>query len=57
MGAAAKVPVGHLSYESTIHGSMGRYIPERYRIPLVTWELTGRSMTTNVLAGLRAGLR
>ena len=57
MATAAKVPLGHLSYQASIHGSMGRYIPERYRIPIITWELTSRTMTANVLAGLIAGYR
>jgi hypothetical protein len=38
-------------------GSMGTYVPQRHHIPIVTWELSRRSLTTRVRAGLLAALR
>lgn len=39
------------------HGSMGTYVPQRHHIPIVTWELSRRSLTPRVRAGLLAALR
>lgn len=39
------------------HGSMGTYVPQRQRIPIVTWELSRRTLTLRVRAGILAALR
>jgi murein peptide amidase A len=39
------------------YGSMGSYVPPRYGIPIITWELTKPQMDAPVLAGLLAALR
>jgi hypothetical protein len=36
---------------------MGRYVPERYVIPIITIELERRAMSPRILAGLLAALR
>jgi predicted deacylase len=52
MSALCGLPLGRLWYDPYITGSLGRYVPEKYGIPLVTVELRSRSMG----AGLRAAL-
>jgi hypothetical protein len=39
------------------HGSMGSFVPEKHRIPIVTWELSSRVLTSRVRAGMLAALR
>jgi murein peptide amidase A len=39
------------------HGSMGSYIPEKYRTPIITWELSSRTLTSRVKAGLLAATK
>jgi murein peptide amidase A len=51
---ASRVPVHRLN---AYHGSMGSFIPETYRIPIITWELSSRKLTTRVRAGMLAALR
>jgi predicted deacylase len=38
-------------------GSMGTYVPQRHRIPIITWELSRRSLTSRVRAGMLAAVR
>ena len=38
-------------------GSMGSYVPEKYRIPIITWELSSRALTRHVRSGLLSALR
>lgn len=39
------------------HGSMGSYVPERYHVGIVTWELARPTMNSRVRTGLLAALR
>ena len=52
MSALCGLPVGQLSYDPYITGSLGGYVPERYHKPVVTVELR----STRLTAGLRAAL-
>jgi predicted deacylase len=52
MSKLCGLPVGRLSYDPYITGSLGQYVPARYHIPIVTVEL--RSATLS--GGLRAAL-
>lgn len=52
MSAESGLPVAHLGYQAYIHGSVGRYVPERHGIPVITIELRDTSLT----AGLRRAL-
>ena len=38
-------------------GSMGSYVPEKYHVPIITWELSSRVLTRRVRAGLLVALR
>lgn len=38
-------------------GSMGSYVPEKFGITLLTWELSSTKLTTNVRSGLLAWVR
>ena len=40
MSALSGLPVSKLWYDPYITGSLGRFVPERYRIPIITVELT-----------------
>lgn len=57
MAKAAHTTAGKISYQASIHGSMGRYVPEKYKVPLITWELASPTMDGRVAAGLCAALR
>ena len=39
MSALCGLPLGKLWYDPYITGSLGRYVPERYGIPIITVEL------------------
>jgi predicted deacylase len=39
MSRLCGLPVGHLSYQASITGSLGEYVPARYEIPIITVEL------------------
>ena len=52
MSALCGLPVGQLSYDPYITGSLGSYVPEHYHEPVVTVELR----STRLTAGLRAAL-
>jgi len=54
---AAKMPVVHLASYQVFRGSMGSYVPQRYRTPIITWELASRTMSSRILAGINAGIR
>jgi protein MpaA len=51
------LPVKKLGPASAYAGSLGTYVPERYGIPVLTFELTSRQMSPRVLAGLLASVR
>jgi protein MpaA len=57
MAAAAHTRAGQVPNQSEIHGSMGRYVPEKYKIPIATWELASPVMDEHVLAGLLAAIK
>jgi protein MpaA len=44
--------VDHLDYQPSVHGSMGLYIPETYKIPVITIELQSSQMTSATLDGI-----
>ena len=52
MSALCGLPVGRLSYDPFITGSLGEFVPEHYHLPVVTVELKSTKLT----AGLRAAL-
>ncbi|MDR3686218.1 MAG: DUF2817 domain-containing protein [Coriobacteriia bacterium] len=54
MSKASRVKVHRLP---AYHGSMGSYIPEAYRTPIITWELGSRTLTGRVRAGMLAALK
>ena len=54
MSKASRVNVHRLP---AYHGSMGSYIPEVYRTPIITWELASRTLTSRVRAGMLAALK
>jgi murein peptide amidase A len=54
MAGAAHIPVVNLP---AYNGSMGTYVPEKYGVPMVTWELNSRRLSPPVRAGLLEGLR
>jgi len=39
------MPAQHLGYQSSITGSMGQYVPEKWAIPIITIELNSPSLT------------
>ena len=57
IGRAAGLPVVHLATLRGYTGSMGDYVPAKYGIPNITWELKGRSLTPPVLAGLLTAMQ
>lgn len=54
MSKASRVRVQRLG---AYHGSMGAFVPAKYHIPIITWELSSRSMSGRVRAGLLTSLR
>ena len=52
MSALCGLPVGRLSYDPYITGSLGEYVPEHYHRPVVTVELNSAKLT----AGMRSAL-
>lgn len=52
IGRAAHVRVRRLGNSARYSGSMGHYVPESLRIPIVTWELSSSRFTARVLKGL-----
>jgi protein MpaA len=57
MAKAAHTKAGKVPNQSEIRGSMGRYVPEVYKIPIATWELASPVMDKYVLAGLLAAVK
>jgi len=57
MSKVCGLPVGHLSYQASITGSLGDYVPAKYGIPIVTVELKstklGRGLRSALLVGAR----
>jgi predicted deacylase len=49
---ASGMKVMHLARFRRYTGSMGVYVPEHYRVPVITFELSSRSLKPGVLAGL-----
>ncbi len=52
MSASCGLPVGRLSYDPFITGSLGEFVPEHYHLPVVTIELKSAKLT----AGMRSAL-
>jgi hypothetical protein len=53
MSKASRVRIHRLG---AYHGSMGAFVPQKYRIPIITWELSSRGMGGRVRAGLLASM-
>jgi protein MpaA len=51
---ASGLPVEHVTYQSSITGSMGEYIPSTYHIPIITLELRSPTMSARIRAALLA---
>lgn len=54
---ASDMPVKKLGPSTLYAGSLGTYVPQHYGIPVLTFELSSRTMTPAVLAGLLASVR
>jgi len=52
MARLCGLPLGELSYERYITGSLGTYVPEKYGIPIVTVELRSRTLTSGLSSAL-----
>jgi murein peptide amidase A len=52
MESLCDLPVGRLSYESAITGSLGTFVPERYGIPIVTVELRSATLFSGLASAL-----
>jgi hypothetical protein len=57
VASASGLPVKKLGPPALYGGSLGTYVPERFGIPVLTFELSSRGMTPAVLSGLVASLR
>jgi murein peptide amidase A len=57
MSRLCGLPLGRLSYESYITGSLGTYVPERYGIPIVTVELRSATLTSGLSSALVSAAR
>ena len=57
MSALCGLPVSKLWYDRYITGSLGRYVPERYRRPIVTAELLSADLGSGMRAALLAAAR
>jgi murein peptide amidase A len=52
MSALCGLPLGTVWYDPYITGSLGRYVPEKYRIPIVTVELRSARMDSGMRSAL-----
>jgi murein peptide amidase A len=57
MSALSGLPVGKLWYDPYITGSLGRFVPGRYGIPIITVELNGSRLGAGMRAALLAAVR
>ena len=54
---AARMPIVRLATTGHYYGSMGNWVPQRYRIPIVTIELKNRALGYRLRTGLLAALK
>jgi murein peptide amidase A len=54
VSAETGLPVKHVAYQPSVHGSLGLYVPEKYHIPVITLELKSRTLSDGVLRGILA---
>jgi murein peptide amidase A len=57
MSRLCGLPLGTLWYDPYITGSLGRYVPEKYGIPIVTVELRSPTMSSGMCAALLEAAR
>jgi hypothetical protein len=57
MSSLCGLPLGKLWYDPYITGSLGRYVPEQYGIPIVTVELRSPKMSSGMCAALLEAAR
>ena len=57
MSKLCGLPLGTVWYDPYITGSLGRYVPEHYGIPIVTVELRSPSMSSGMCAALLEAAR
>jgi murein peptide amidase A len=57
MSALCGLPLGTVWYDPYITGSLGRYVPEQYDIPVVTVELRSPTMSSGMRAALLEAAR
>ena len=57
MSALCGLPVSKLWYDPYITGSLGRFVPERYGVPIITVELRGSRLGAGMRAALLAAAR
>ena len=55
MSRLCGLPVGHLSYQASITGSLGVYVPAKYEIPIVTVELKSARLGPGLRSALLVG--
>jgi predicted deacylase len=53
----ARIPVVRLASSGHYYGSMGNWVPQRYRIPIVTIELKNRTLPVRLRSGILAVVR
>jgi predicted deacylase len=54
---AARMPIVRLATTGRYYGSMGNYVPQRYRIPIMTVELKDRALRYRLRMGLLSTLQ
>ena len=57
MSALCGLPLSKLWYDPYITGSLGRFVPERYGVPIITVELRGARLKDGMRAALLAAAR
>ena len=57
VASASGSPIKKLLPATAYAGSLGTYVPERFGIPMLTFELSSRTMTPAVLEGLLTAIR
>jgi len=57
MSALCGLPLGRVWYDRYITGSLGRYVPQKYGIPIVTVELRSPRLTSGMRAALLEAAR
>ena len=57
MSALCGLPLSKLWYDPYITGSLGRYVPEQYHVPIITVELSSSRLSSGMRAALLTAAR